>query len=65
MLYTLKVIGIHRGGDESLKINYGSFIGEILNEIEIELIQPIKHNNHFLSSVPANLNSKTTILNKI
>jgi hypothetical protein len=41
MFSTLKVIGIHRGGDKNLKINYGSFIGEILNEIEIELLNKI------------------------
>ena len=29
---TLKVIGIHRGGDKNKKINYGTFIGEIFNE---------------------------------
>ena len=29
---TLKVIGMHRGGDKNKKINYGTFIGEIFNE---------------------------------
>ena len=28
---TLKVIEIHKGGDENKKINYGSFIGDIFN----------------------------------
>ena len=52
MFSTLKVIGIHRGGDKNLKINYGSFIGEILNEIEIELLN--KKNKDNLNKIKDN-----------
>ena len=53
--YTLKVIGIHRGGDLSKKINYGSFIGEILNETENELNKKnkdkIKRKNYIIGEI--------------
>ena len=32
----IKVIGIHKNGDEKMKINGGTFIGEIINEIKKE-----------------------------
>ena len=61
--YTLKVIGIHKGGDESLKINYGSFIGEILNEIEIEL-NTINKDNYSINKIKENsLNLKNKLKN--
>ena len=46
---TLRVIGIHRGGDELKEINYGSFIGEILNDIEIELNKGNINKNNYLN----------------
>ena len=43
---SLKVIGIHKGGDKNKKINYGSFIGEIINEIEY-----LKENNYIIGEI--------------
>ena len=42
---TLKVIGIHKQGDKIENINYGSFFGEILNEIKNKLIKNINMDN--------------------
>ena len=43
---TLKVIGIHKGGDKNKEINYGSFIGEIFNENKY-----LKENNYIIGEI--------------
>ena len=62
LLSNLKVIGIHRGGDADEKINYGSFIGIILEEINKDFNQELIKNNNLLpnynnNSLNQNLNN--------
>ena len=39
------MIGIHKQGDKIENINYGSFFGEILNEIKNKLIKNLNMDN--------------------
>ena len=49
---TLKVIGIHKEGDKNEKINYGTFIGEIINK------------NNQLKKIQKKINSKKSTIEK-
>ena len=51
---TLKVIGIHKGGDIKNNINYGTFIGEIFNENKVInniIKKEIIKNNYILAEI--------------
>ena len=64
LVNSMKVIGVHKGANDFLKINYGSFIGEIIKEIEFpyfENISSLDKNKIFINK--NNSNSNNNIIN--
>ena len=49
----LQVIGIHKNGDKNIKINYGTFIGELINEINKDFNNNIRNidNNYIIAEI--------------
>ena len=49
----LKVIGIHKNGDKNIKINGGTFIGELINEINKDFNNNIRNidNNYIIAEI--------------
>ena len=53
----LQVIGIHKNGDKNIKINGGTFIGELINEINKYFnnnIRNINNNNNYIRNINNN-----------
>ena len=64
LVNSMKVIGVHKGGILFSNINYGSFIGEIIKEIEFtyfENISSVDKNKIFINK--NNSNSNNNIIN--
>ena len=66
----LQVIGIHKNGDEKNKINGGTFIGELINEINKNFNNNIRNtdNNYIIAEIyitDENINNNIRIINSL